>query len=102
MGSMIRRRVVVSGRVQGVAFRAHARSAAAKLGARGWVRNCPDGSVEAVIEGTPEVVNSMLSWFKQGSPFSRVDNIKITVENPSGEFDDFQITFDKWDFWRGR
>lgn len=102
MASTIRRRVVVSGRVQGVAFRAHAKSAAQKLGAKGWVRNCPDGSVESVIEGMPEIVYSLIAWFQKGSPFSRVDSIKVSEEKPSGEFNDFEITFDRWEFWHGR
>lgn len=102
MASTIRRRVVVQGRVQGVNFRYHARSAARKMGAKGWVANRSDGAVEAVVEGTPEAVQSVLSWFRKGSPFSRVDDIKITEENPSGEFDDFEITFDNWQFRRGR
>ena len=100
MTSTIRRRVVVHGRVQGVNFRYHARSAARRLGARGWVRNRSDGAVEAVVEGTPEAVQSLLLWFRKGSPFSRVDNIQITEENPSGGFDDFEITFDNWEFRR--
>ncbi len=102
MVSVIRKRLVVSGRVQGVSFRAHARSAARKMGAKGWVRNCPDGTVEAVVEGETQIVNSVLAWFRKGSPFSRVDNIRITDENPSGEFDDFQIIFDRQEFGHGR
>ncbi|MDD3471343.1 MAG: acylphosphatase [Syntrophaceae bacterium] len=101
MLSTIRRRVEISGRVQGVSFRAYARSEARRLGLKGWVRNRADGSVEAVIEGPPQVVYSMITWFKKGSPFSRVDDIRIREEDPSGEFDDFEITFDKWEFWRG-
>ena len=100
MASTIRRRVVVYGRVQGVNFRYHARSAARRLGAKGWVRNRSDGAVEAVVGGPPEVVQSLLLWFRKGSPFSRVDNIQITEENPSGGFDDFDITFDNWEFRR--
>lgn len=102
MASVISRRVVVHGRVQGVSFRYYARTAARELGAKGWIRNRSDGAVEAVVEGSPEVVYSMLSWFKKGSPFSRVDNIQVTDEKPSGELDDFEITFDNREFWRGR
>lgn len=100
MASTIRRRVVVYGRVQGVNFRYHARSAARRLGVKGWVRNRSDGAVEAVVEGPPETVQSLLLWFRKGSPFSRVDNIQVTEEKPSGGFDDFEITFDNWEFWR--
>ncbi len=102
MASIVRRRVIVSGRVQGVNFRAHTRSAAQRLGVTGWVRNRSDGSVEALVEGAPEVVQSLLVWIKKGPPFSRVDSVKVTDEDPSGEFHDFQITFENWEFWRGR
>ncbi len=102
MTHTIRRRVIVRGRVQGVAFRAYARSAARKALVTGWVRNLADGSVEAVMEGTPDTVNFMIAWFRKGSPHSRVDEIKIYEEKPSGEFPQFEITFDGPGFWNGR
>lgn len=102
MTRAIRRRVVVRGRVQGVAFRAYTRSAARKVGVTGWVRNLSNGSVEALIQGTPENVNFMIAWFKKGSPHSRVDDVQIFEEKPSEDFQDFEITFDGWEFWNGR
>ncbi len=100
MTSRIRRRVIVTGRVQGVAFRAYSRSAARKIGVVGWVRNLPDGSVETVVEGDPERVTLMLAWLKRGAPQSRVDDLVIVEEKPTGEFADFDITFDGWESWR--
>jgi acylphosphatase len=102
MTSRIRRRVIVSGRVQGVAFRACARSAARNIGVLGWVRNRPDGTVETVIEGAAENVALMLAWIKKGAPHSRVDDVLVFEEKPSGEFTDFEITFDGWEFFHGR
>ena len=102
MTPTIRRRVIVRGKVQGVAFRAYTRSAARKALVTGWVRNLPDGSVEALVEGTPEMVNSMVAWLRKGPPLSSVDDVRIYEEKPSGEFQDFEITFDGWEFWHGR
>ena len=64
--------VRVSGRVQGVAFRWEAQHAAQKLGVTGWVRNEPDGSVTAHVEGEPDAVNDMVVWLRAGPPASRV------------------------------
>jgi acylphosphatase len=61
-----RARVRIRGRVQGVFFRAEASERARSLGLAGWVRNCPDGSVEAVFEGEDERVASMVDWCRRG------------------------------------
>jgi acylphosphatase len=89
----IRRRVVISGRVQGVNFRYYTRSMARQVGAVGWVRNLPDGNVEAVIEGEPEVVEEVISWCRNGPPSGRVDNVLVHEESPTGEFADFDIKY---------
>ncbi len=102
MSSKIRRRVIVKGKVQGVAFRAYSRSAAREIGVFGWIRNLPDGSVETVVEGDPESVGLMLAWLKKGAPHSRVDDLVIVEEKPTGECADFEITFDGWESWRAR
>lgn len=80
----VRRRVVVSGRVQGVWFRASTRSAALERGVTGWVRNLPDGRVEAVFEGEPEAVESAVSWTRTGPPHAEVNNVEVTEEQPEG------------------
>jgi acylphosphatase len=85
--------------VQGVSFRAYTRTAARQFGVTGWVRNLRDGKVEALVEGDPENVNSMLVWFHKGSPFSRVDRVATYEEIPTGEFQDFDINFGYGDYW---
>jgi acylphosphatase len=91
--STIRRRVVISGRVQGVAFRYYTRDVANGKGVSGWVRNLPDGRVEAVFEGKEEDVNSVVTWCRKGPPASQVQNVQIHEERPTGEFTDFDIRF---------
>ena len=75
--------VIVEGRVQGVFFRAYTKEEADKLGLTGWVRNLTDGSVEALVEGETEAVDRMLHWFQQGSPGSKVLDVKVQ-DVPSG------------------
>jgi acylphosphatase len=75
-------RVTVRGRVQGVFFRADARSRAEWLGLSGWIRNAADGSVEAVFEGEPERVDSMVEWCRRGPGGARVDEVEAAEEEP--------------------
>jgi acylphosphatase len=77
--------VVVRGRVQGVFFRAETRTRAHGLGLGGWVRNNADGSVEAVFEGEPDKVESMLEWCRRGPAYAAVDDVEIAWEEPQGE-----------------
>jgi acylphosphatase len=80
-----RARVVVRGRVQGVFFRVETRDRARSLGLSGWVRNAPDGSVEAVFEGDRERIESMLAWCRRGPSLARVDEVQTEWEAPVGE-----------------
>ena len=89
----IRRRVLISGIVQGVNFRYYTRNAARNCGVYGWVRNLPDGRVEAVFEGEQEKVENMISWCHKGSPHGRVDEVKVLVELHKGEFADFDVRY---------
>jgi len=73
-------RVRIHGRVQGVFFRAEARSRAETLGVAGWVRNEPDGSVEALFEGEPERVDSMVEWCRRGPGGAHVDEVAVFEE----------------------
>ncbi len=82
---MKRVRVRARGLVQGVFFRAETRSRAESLGLAGWVRNAPDGSVEAVFEGDSDRVDSMVEWFRRGPAGARVDELEVTDEEPAGE-----------------
>lgn len=80
----MRRRVIVSGRVQGVGFRdATVRQARAR-GVAGWVRNRPDGTVEAVFEGDPEAVAALVSWCEQGPRMALVDRVEAVEEPDEG------------------
>lgn len=88
-----RARLLVSGQVQGVAFRWETRRAAARRGVTGWVRNLPDGRVEAVVEGPREGVSDLVDWCRKGPPVARVDSLDIQWEAYQGEFEDFAITY---------
>jgi acylphosphatase len=82
---MKRARVVVSGRVQAVGFRWACREEARRLGLAGWVRNLPDGSVEAVFEGPDEEVDAMVEWSRAGPTWADVTRFDVTEEPPVGE-----------------
>jgi acylphosphatase len=92
----VRRRVLISGIVQGVCFRAFTRDAAARAGVTGWVRNLPDGRVEAVFEGPEADVESVISRCRTGSPGSLVEKVHVSEEPYKGEYDDFSISFHGW------
>lgn len=86
----VARRVHVSGRVQGVAFRWYAQARARELGLAGWVRNVEDGSVEVWIEGPIEAVEEMLRWLRRGPPSARVEGVDVLDERPS-DADRFEV-----------
>lgn len=93
----VRASALVSGRVQGVFFRAYTCEKARELGVLGWVKNLPDGRVEAMIEGESGDVDRLLIDLKKGPPYARVDRIDVTYEDYLDEFKDFQMRshFDK-------
>lgn len=70
-------RLRIHGRVQGVWFRESMRLEAERLNVTGWVRNTPDGAVEAVIQGTAETVEALIEWARIGPPLARVDGVEI-------------------------
>lgn len=76
--------VVVSGEVQGVFYRARAQEEAERLGVRGWVRNEPDGTVRAHLEGAADAVEQMVDWCHEGSPRARVTGVTRTRRAPEG------------------
>lgn len=88
-----RAHVWITGRVQGVFFRAYTRDAARMIGVTGWVRNLPDGSVEAVFEGESGKVEKMIEWCREGSPMSRIEKVEILEEVYTGDFDRLAITY---------
>jgi acylphosphatase len=79
-----RRRVVVHGRVQGVFFRDTVRRRASERGIAGWVRNNPDGTVEAVFEGEPDAVESMVRYAHRGPRGAEVERVELADEEPEG------------------
>lgn len=76
---------MISGRVQGVFFRDSCAREARAHGVAGWVRNLPDGDVEATFEGTPTAVEALLAWCREGPPRARVDAVSVHDEEPTGE-----------------
>ncbi len=85
---MVRKRVVVHGRVQGVFFRDTARRMAQSRGVAGWVRNTPEGTVEAVFEGDERAVDSMVRFAHDGPRGAVVERVEVAEEEPEdlGEF----------------
>jgi acylphosphatase len=81
---VIRRRVIVRGRVQGVGFRYSVARAAQSRGVAGWVSNRPDGTVEAVFEGEPEAVDSLVRFCRDGPRSAAVDRVDVVDEEPEG------------------
>jgi len=84
MSDRTRAHVYVSGRVQGVYFRATTRDTAREVGVDGWVRNLDDGRVEAVFEGSEEQVEKLIEFCHEGSDAARVDDVEVTDEQPQG------------------
>jgi acylphosphatase len=78
-------RVVVRGRVHGVFFRATCADLARRRAIAGWVRNRPDGSVEAAFEGDPDAVDDMITWCHDGPPGARVLEVDVHDEPPTAE-----------------
>lgn len=75
-------RVRISGRVQGVFFRASCARLAEDLGLSGWVRNLPQGDLEAVFQGPDPAVEDILAWCRQGPPYARVEGVEVKAEPP--------------------
>lgn len=88
---MIRRRVIVSGLVQGVYFRDSCRQEALAHSVRGWVRNRPDGTVEAAFEGEPADVSHMVTWSATGPPRAAVTHVEV-INEPSEGLTGFRVT----------
>jgi acylphosphatase len=80
----VARKLVISGRVQGVGFRWFTQDAASREGVTGWVRNLPDGRVEALVEGEDEAVTRVERALRSGPRGARVDDVNVDVEEPGG------------------
>ena len=88
---MERAHIWVSGKVQGVWYRASTVEEARRLGLTGWVRNLPDGRVEIVAEGPREALEKLVAWCHEGPPLAVVDEVKVVWEPYIGEFSQFSI-----------
>lgn len=88
-----RAHVYVSGRVQGVFFRSTTRSEAKKRGVTGWVKNLPDGRVEAVFEGEEDAVKEMVDFCHEGSRAASVSNVEVEWGDYKGEFSGFDVRY---------
>jgi acylphosphatase len=91
--SLIRARVVVCGRVQGVAFRASAHAVARAQRLSGWIRNCVDGKVEATVEGEEDAVQAFIAWCRHGPVGAYVSDVQVELTPYTGEWQDFQIAW---------
>ena len=87
---MVRYRVLISGRVQGVFFRDTCRRMAREHGVSGWVRNLPDGQVEAVFEGRAQDVDRLVAWARRGPSRAVVADVTVRAEQPEG-LNTFQV-----------
>jgi len=90
---LVRAHLYISGRVQGVFFRYETKAMALKLGVNGWVRNLPNGQVEALVEGEKEKVEKLIEFCRRGPPGAHVTQVDVKWESPTGEFKSFVIKY---------
>lgn len=91
---MATRRLIVTGRVQGVGYRDSLRDEAQRHGLTGWVRNRRDGSVEAVLQGTPEAIDATIDWAWRGPALARVTDVRIDQAG-----DELEKTYSSFEHW---
>jgi len=93
MAEKARGHIFISGKVQGVFFRDNTRNKARLLGLFGWIRNLPDGRVEAVFEGEKEKIEEILKWLREGPEMADVDGLSVEWQDYKGEFTNFEIRY---------
>ncbi len=93
MKNLIQIQIIVEGMVQGVFYRASTRDAAEKLGVKGWVKNMPDRTVHALLQGKPEILEKMIVWCRQGPPASRVDNVHTETIEIKEKYNSFEVRY---------
>ncbi|MBI1911936.1 MAG: acylphosphatase [Deltaproteobacteria bacterium] len=89
MDKMVRAHLLIEGFVQGVSYRANTVEVARDNGVCGWVKNNPNGTVEAIIEGEESAVKKVIQWCHSGPPMARVDRVNVSWEPFKDEFDNF-------------
>jgi acylphosphatase len=89
----VRVRIRIEGVVQGVFYRYSTQQKALELGVYGWVRNCPDGSVECLVEGERDKVEALILWCHHGPPGALVDKVKTQWEEYRGDVQGFSIKY---------
>ena len=96
MTALVIHHLRIRGRVQGVGYRASLLAMAEQLGLKGWVRNCRDGSVEAVAQGTAAAVEDLIAWARKGPPHARVEEVHAApaADEHSGPFVGFHVHTD--------
>jgi acylphosphatase len=93
MTKKVRTHIFISGRVQGVFFRQETKEKAEELGVFGWVKNLPDGQVEAVFEGEKDKVEQIIKWAQKGPSLAKVNGLDLTWEDFKDEFKKFEIRY---------
>jgi len=88
---MTRVHLIISGRVQGVFYRASAQKRARELGVTGWAHNAVDGKVEIVAEGEKEKIEQFIEWCKEGTRIAKVERCEVEYQDYKNEFPDFTI-----------
>jgi acylphosphatase len=89
----VRVHLSVSGRVQGVWYRGSMQDEATRLGLAGWVRNRPDGTVEAEVEGSPDAVEALIAWARRGPRGAHVEDVQVESVTPRGERGVFSVRY---------
>jgi acylphosphatase len=93
MADQARLHAFVYGLVQGVNFRWHTRQRACAWDVHGYVRNCADGSVEVVAEGSRKAVQELLNWLQEGPAYAEVERVEANWEAPTEQFTDFEVRY---------
>lgn len=88
---MFQAHIIISGKVQGVFYRASCQEVAQRLGLKGWAKNLSTGQVEVLAQGEKEKIEKLIEWCRKGPPSAVVNNVQIKWENISEEFDSFEI-----------
>ena len=88
---MSRAHLLISGRVQGVTFRANTKKKARRLNLKGWVRNTDNGKVEVVIEGEKDKIEKLIDWAWEGPSLAKVEDIDVEWQEEGQQFDDFKV-----------